>query len=329
MRRFGCALFLLFALASLLPAAPPPSHEWVVLLAEPAVVERFPGRIEQTRAASDSYRQHLRTAQQDVRARIAAMSVTVTGAVQHLLNGVFVNATPEQAAALSSLPGVRAVAPLRRFHRNDQLSLSDVQQAWSSAPIGGAGNAGAGMKIGILDTGIDQTHPSFQDSSLKPPPNFPKCDVPSNCAFTSNKVIVARSYVSTLTAGSNPSDPAADSRPDDLSARDLTGHGTAVSSVVAGVASSYLTTAISGVAPKAFLGNYKIYGSPELGGGASGAGILQALDDAVTDGMDVVNFSSGGPAFGAPADDPLAAAFESAMKNGQVIIVASAGNSGS
>jgi len=314
----------------------------MVLLAEPPVVDRFPGRIEQTRAASESYRQHLRDAQQNVRTQIEAMSVMVTGAVQHLLNGVFVNATPAQAAALGSLPGVQAVVPMRRFHIDDQLSLSDVQQAWSSAPIGGAGNAGAGLKIGIIDTGIDQTHPSFQDSSLTPPAGFPKCGVPSDCAFTNNKVIVARSYVSTLTAGSNASNPAADSRPDDISARDLTGHGTAVSSVAAGVASSYLTTALSGVAPKAFLGNYKIYGSPELGSGASEAGILQALDDAVTDGMDVVNFSSGGPAFEGPTDsgatcglsagqpcDPLAAAFESAMKNGQVIVVAAAGNAGS
>jgi minor extracellular serine protease Vpr len=329
---------IFFALANLLPAAPPPSREWMVLLAEAPVVERFPGRIERTRTASDSYRQHLRGAQQDLRTRMEAMSVAVTGGVQHLLNGVFVNATAAQAAALRNLPGVRAVVPLPRFHLNDQLSLSDVQQAWSSSPIGGAGNAGAGLKIAIIDTGIDQSHPSFQDNSLQPPAGFPKYDVLSNRAFTNNKVIVARSYVSTLTAGSNSSDPAADSRPDDLSARDLTGHGTAVASVAAGVAASYQGNAISGVAPKAFLGNYKIYGSPELGGGASGAGILQALEDAVTDGMDVVNFSSGGPAFGSPTDsgcgnppgpcDPIAAAFENAMTNGGVIVVVAAGNAG-
>jgi uncharacterized protein (TIGR03437 family) len=342
MSRWYCALLLVFAFATQLPAAPPPSHEWMVLLAEPPVVERFPGRIEQTRIASASYRQHLRDAQQDVRAQIAAMSVTVTGAVQHLLNGIFVRATPEQAAALRNLPGVQAVLPLRRYHLMDQLSLSDVQQAWDSVPIGGAGNAGAGLKIAIIDTGIDQTHPSFQDDTLTPPAGFPKCGVPSDCAFTNSKVIVARSYVSTLTAGSSASNPAADSRPDDLSARDLIGHGTAVASVAAGVASSYLTTAISGVAPKAFLGNYKVYGSPEVNFSASEAGIIEALDDAVTDGMDVVNFSSGGSAFESPTDtgaicgnaagqpcDPIAAAFDNAMKDGQVIVVAAAGNDGS
>ncbi|MGD0869223.1 MAG: S8 family serine peptidase [Bryobacteraceae bacterium] len=335
------SISLAFALFSRLSAAPPPTNEWMVLLAEPPVVDRFPGRIEQTRTASEPYRQHLREVQEAIRAQIEAMHVPVTGAVQHLLNGVFVRATPEQAAMLRSLLGVKAVVPLRRYHPNDQLTLSNVQQAWNSSAIGGPGNAGAGLKIAIIDTGIDYTHPSFQDGLLTPPAGFPKCDVPSNCAFTNSKVIVARSYVSTLTAGSTPSNPAADSRPDDLSARDFTGHGTAVASVAAGVGSTVGTTAISGVAPKAFLGNYKIYGSPEVNGGASDAGIIEALDDAVTDGMDVVNLSSGGPAFGGPLDsgpvcglpageacDPAAAAFENAMKNGQVIIVAAAGNAG-
>ena len=344
MRPSGCATLLLLALVNLLPAAAPPGNEWMLLLSDPPVVKQYPGRIEQTRAVSEAYRQHLRDVQTNLRAQIAAQSIVVTGAVQHLLNGIFVIATPAQAAALRNLPGVEGVVPLRRFHLSDQLTLSDVQQAWSSAPIGGASNAGAGIKVGIIDTGIDQTHPSFQDSSLTPPAGFPKCDTytlgtatQSDCAFTTNKVIVARSYVSAITPNASPSD----SRPDDNSARDLIGHGTAVSSVVAGVASSYFTNSLSGVAPKAFLGNYKIYGSPELGGGASESGILQALDDAVTDGMDVVNFSSGAPAFENPTDsgiicgispgqpcDPLAAAFENAMKNGQVIAVVAAGNEG-
>jgi len=314
------------------------------MLSDAPVVQRYPGRIEQTRALSAAYRQHILDMQTNLRAQIAAQGIMVFGAVQHLLNGIFVVATPAQAASLRNLPGVAGVVPMRRFHLADQLTLSDVQQAWNSAPINGAGNAGAGLKIGIIDTGIDQTHPSFQDSSLTPPAGFPKCDTyplgaatQSDCAFTTGKVIVARSYVSTISPGGDPPT----SRPDDNSARDLIGHGTAVASVAAGVASSYFSNSLSGVAPKAFLGNYKIYGSPELGGGASEAGILEAVDDVVMDGMDVVNFSSGAPAFENPTDsgaicgaptgspcDPLAAAFENAMKLGEVIAVVAAGNMG-
>ena len=337
-------ILLLLAAASLLPAAVPPANEWLLLLSDPPVVQRFPGRIERTRTASASYRQHLLDVQSNLRAQVEAQSVKVIGAVQHLTNGIFVRATAAQAAALRNLPEVVGVIPMRRFHLVDQLTLSNVQQAWNSASIGGAGNAGAGLKVAIIDTGIDQTHPSFQDSSLKAPAGFPKYDTyplgattMSDEAFTSNKIIVARSYVSSINAGTTP----ADSRPDDNSARDLIGHGTAVASVVAGVASSYFSSSLSGVAPKAFLGNYKIYGSPELGGGASESGILEALDDAVTDGMDVVNFSSGAPAYesstatgaacGAPTGetcDPLAAAFENAMKLGEIICVVAAGNDG-
>ena len=282
--------FCWLSLAFIASAGGPGTNEWMVLLNERPAVEVFPGRIEQTRAASEPYREHLRQVQQGVRGQIAALQIPVTGAVQHLLNALFVRATPDQVDALRSLPGVSAVVPLRRFHLNDQLSLSAVQQAWSNASIGGQGSAGQGLKIGIIDTGIDQTHPSFQDASVTPPSGFPKCDNTADCAFTNNKVIVARSYVSNMTAGSSATNPAADSRPDDLSARDYIGHGTAVASVAAGVPSSYSGTSFSGVAPKAFLGNYKIYGSPEVNDSASESGIIEALDDAVTDGMDVVNF---------------------------------------
>ena len=73
--------------------------------------------------------------------------------------------------------------------------LVNAQTAWSA--VGGASNAGAGIRIGIIDSGIDQNHPGFQDSSLTPPAGFPKCTDghPEDCAYTNKKVIVARSYV--------------------------------------------------------------------------------------------------------------------------------------
>jgi len=55
---------------------------------------------------------------------------------------------------------------------NAAVSLVNASAAWSA--VGGVGSAGAGMKIGIIDTGIDQTHPGFQDSSLRLPPDFQK-----------------------------------------------------------------------------------------------------------------------------------------------------------
>ncbi len=63
------------------------------------------------------------------------------------------------------------------------------------------------MKIAIIDTGIDQTHPAFQDSSLTMPAGYPMCNVSNCAAYTNNKVIVARSYVQQLAAGSDPNNP--------------------------------------------------------------------------------------------------------------------------
>ena len=126
------------------------------------MVEQYPGRIEKTRAAAAGYRQHLQQAQAALRPQIEGMHARVTGSVQHLLNGILVAATPAQAAALRKLPGVKAVTPLRRYRKLDQLNMSNVSQAWAAAAVGGETNAGAGIKIGIIDSGIDQTHRLFR-----------------------------------------------------------------------------------------------------------------------------------------------------------------------
>ncbi|MFN7998916.1 MAG: S8 family serine peptidase, partial [Bryobacteraceae bacterium] len=228
-------LGLLTLISPLWPLSPG-AAEWIILLDEAPALARFPGRYESTHAVADAYRQHLREVQALVRARIESRNMHVTGALQHVLNAMLVKATLAQAQELRGVPGIKAVLRARPFRTSDQLSLSHVQTAWTYSAIGGQSNAGAGLKIGIIDSGIDQTHPAFQDDSLTIPAGFPKCNAQSDCdQFTNKKVIVARSYVSMSAAGSNPSDPAADSRPDDYSARDLGGHGTAVASVAAGV----------------------------------------------------------------------------------------------
>ena len=135
---------------------------------------------------------------------------------------------------------------------NAALNLVGVPAAWSA--IGGSANAGAGVKIGIIDTGIDQNHPGFKDTGFTAPSGFPTGDT----AYTNNKVIVARSYVSMLVTADDPNF----STPDDLSPRDRQGHGTAIAMIAAGVQNAGPLGTITGVAPKAFLGNYKVFGSP-------------------------------------------------------------------
>lgn len=284
----------------------------------------------------EAKRATIEAAQRTLRTELARRQIQVTGSAQSLLNAVFVLATPDQEATLASLPGVKAVVKLRMAHPNLNRAapLVNAPAAWNA--LGGAANAGLGVKIGIIDTGIDQTHPAFGDTSL--PSVTPICNG-DDCSFTNAKVIVARSYVKQLAAGTPPN-PAADSRPDDYSPRDHVGHGTAVAMVAAGMTNTGPAATITGIAPKAYLGNYKVYGSPGVNDGASEDVLIQAVEDAFNDGMDIVNVSSGlaplsgpldtGPACGMSAGvncDLVAVTYENAAKNGMVV-VAAAGNDG-
>ncbi len=158
-----------------------------------------------------------------------------------------------------------------------------------------------GIKIAILDSGIDQNHPSLQYNTLTVPAGFPKCGTQRDCAnFTNSKVIVARSYVRQLAIGTGTIDPTT-SRPDDYSARDHSGHGTAVATCAAGNTSTGTVT-INGMAPKAYVGSYKIFGSPQINDSTTDDVIVSALEDAINDGMDLVSISVGGPAVTGPLD---------------------------
>lgn len=339
LKRYFGVLLLSVVAGSALVAAGLDTGRYAVILTDSSVAQHFASLKGARGAAMAVYRQQVVAKQAALRQEIEKRKLRVTGAVQTLLNAVFVAASRDQAAQLRALPGVQAVVPLHRYRlRLDRaVQLTNVPAAWSQ--LGGATNAGAGIKIAILDTGIDQTHPGFQDPSLQAPPGFPICDVPANCAFTNNKVIVARSYVPMLAAGSPPN-PAVDSRPDDVSARDHIGHGTALGMIAAGVTNSGPGDTITGVAPKAFLGSYKVFGSPGVNDFTFGDVIIQALEDALNDGMDIAELSLGSPAFSGPLDvgaicgetgsnpcDPEAMAVETAIQNGMMVVVA-AGNDG-
>ena len=292
-------------------------------------------------------RQQISRAQLSVKAELRARQIEVSGETHTLLNALFVVADTAQLPQLRAIPGVQYVVREPRFHMNlDRAEqLINVPAAWNLIG-GGMTNAGAGIKIGVIDTGIQSTHPAFQDATLTAPPNYPVCSVfqmpllPLDCTqFTNNKVIVARSYVSTIAAGSG-ANPAANSRPDDLSPRDRIGHGTAVAMAAAGSTNGGLEDTITGVAPKAFLGSYKVFGSPGLNNFTFGQTVIDALQDAYSDGMDIAVLSLGSVAFSGPDDagavcgltnnaacDPWAAAVKNAVNAGMLVVVA-AGNEG-
>jgi subtilisin family serine protease len=279
-------------------------------------------------------RSRIAAVQQQVRKELAARKITVTGSVNTTLNALFVTAPESRVNEMKSIPGVLAVQPQRtyRLHLNEATQLMNAPAAWSL--VGGMGNARKGIKIGIIDTGVEASHPAFQDPSQPMPPGYPFC-ASSDCQFTNNKIIVARSYVRLLTAEDSSS-----STPDDYSARDRVGHGTASASCTAANVTTSGSITFSGMAPKAYIGSYKVFGSPGVNEGASDEAIMSALEDALYDGMDIVNLSLGSTAITGPLDtgaacgnpdgvpcDANVAAVENATKLG-MIVVASAGNEG-
>ena len=148
----------------------------------------------------------------------------VVGSVSTLANAVFVVSNSSRMAEMRGIAGVADVIPMRKLHPtiNKATQLMNAPAAWTT--LGGVSNAGKGIKIGIIDSGIDQNHPAFKDSTLTAPAGFPKCTTghPEDCNYTNSKVIVARSYIRQQSAPSDPSNPAADSVPDDYSPRDRT-----------------------------------------------------------------------------------------------------------
>lgn len=340
---------LLCSAFTLIAGASEPLGRYAVILNDPAAAERISSLKSVQSAAAASYRDRILAAQRSLRSELAGRNFRVTGAAQSVLNAVFVQAPASRVAELRALPGVKAVAPLHRFrlHLNKAVELENVPAAWNA--LGGTSNAGAGVRIAIIDTGIDQRHPAFQGSS--PPAGFtPVCTEQAqtgqsfgwkNCTgtFTNGKVIVARSYVAELASGALNFDGVA--RPDDVSPRDHIGHGTALGMITAGATNTGPTgITITGLAPKAWLGSYKVFGSPGLNDFTGGDVLISAVEDALNDGMNIAVLSLGSPAFTGPLDtgavcgqpagtpcDPEALAVENAVRAG-MLVVASAGNSG-
>jgi subtilisin family serine protease len=312
--------FLLFA--PLVAGGVVPGRYIVELSTEPLAdhVVRLHGRGESARLAlrgaeAQTHRGRLRAEQREASARIVQEEGRILGQVETVKNAVLVEIDDARAARLATLPGVRKVYPVRelRMLMDRATVLHHAPEAWSRV---GLENAGAGVKIAIIDSGMDIDHPALQDLSLKPPAGFPKSSYDSDLAYTNSKVIVARSYTNYL----QRTDP-------DRTPRDHVGHGTALGLCSAGVSNTAPLATLIGMAPKAWLGNYKVFGTPGVNDNTNDAAVLKAIDDAVADGMDVINLSLGSTIAPYFEDDPEIEAVERAATLG-VLVIVSAGNSG-
>jgi subtilisin family serine protease len=304
--------------------------EVVVTLPPPplALVRRGPLDLRSRR--SSSYLHSLAATQQEFAAKLATAvpDAHVNWHYAVALDGVSVVVPASELPRLSAMPGA-TVWPTVTYHSLGASSLLTTQTGPDNRPPkligattmwnqgGPLANAGQGLKIGILDDGVDEAHPYFASTGFSYPAGFPM----GQTAYTTPKVIVARAFPSPSSTWKNqdkPFDPV------------YSDHGTHVAGIAAG---DYDTptdgytgeSQISGIAPKAYIGNYKIYTVPsDVGLDGNSPEVAKGIDQAVADGMNVINLSIGEPEV-APQRDIVVTALDNAAAAGVVPVVA-AGN---
>ena len=297
------------------------------------------GKIDTRSWNYTAYRKYLQSRRTDV-LRKAKIGGKVTAEYDNAFNGVAVRLTPTEVVKLRATAGVRNVwkNTIRKVQTADTpkfLGLDGPGGVWQKQ-FGGVDNAGEGVIVGVLDTGITPESGSFA-ALPEPRPDadviagkwLGRCDTSGeNPVECNNKLIGARYY--------NTDEDIVIADRDFLSARDYNGHGTHTSSTAAGnngvpaTVNGESVGKISGMAPAARVAMYKVcweFENPDdpTDGGCPTSDSLAAIDDAVAEGVDVINYSIGGDP-GAIVD-PIEIAFLNAAAAG-VFVAASAGNSG-
>ena len=328
-----CLLTLASAGGAATAPGPSPITEVVVTLSSPSLTNAYRRqplsygaasrgeRLDLRSLASRRYLDHLASRQATLSRRIEASfpGANVRWHYRIVANGLAVSLSSDEASLLRELPGVAHVYPSYSYRALETVVPSNVSaigasDLWKSD----LSNAGQGIKIGIIDDGIDQTHPYFDPTGFTYPAGYPK----GNTSYTTAKVIVARAFAPSGLEYANaslPFDPK------------FSSHGTHVAGIAAGNAGTTATfnekaRTLSGVAPRAYLGNYKALTIPteQFGLNGNSPEITAAIEAAVSDGMNVINLSLGEPEID-PRNDIVAKAVNAASAAGVVVVVA-AGN---
>lgn len=318
------------------PAAEPETGLWLVQLPEPSlaaaaagdtVAGRAPaGTLDVAAPGSVSYLDHLARAQGELLAEIEDVlgrPVAVAHTYRNVLNAVAVAIDAAEAAEVAALPGVVSVGPDETLTLDTDVSheLIRSQAVWEGATGGGAGTQGEGVIVGMLDTGVNPHHPSFaavDGDGYQHTNPFGEgsyvgvCDPghPQHDDICNNKLIGAWAMIGD-------------------SAQDDNGHGSHVGGTIAGnrheasvtVGDDTHTLDLAGVAPRANVISYKVC----VGTSCFASASVAAVDQAIADGVDVLNYSISGP--DNPWGNAVDQAFLEAFGAG-IFVAASAGNDG-
>ena len=176
--------------------------QWALILAPSHVPAK---KINFNSTAVQSYRAQLAVERNDFRnwLRVNAPNVVITSVYDISLNAVAVRLNGTSLETIAAAPMVQQVQYNLLYHPDLSQSYKVINAtgAWAVA-TGGRASAGKGVKIGDIDTGIDQNHPFFDPSGFSYPDGFPRCDAADstthtpdhNCKYVSPKVIVAKVF---------------------------------------------------------------------------------------------------------------------------------------
>ena len=283
----------------------------------------------------EAYRKHLQTERSDALRRAGVDESKKVVDYGITFNGFSATLTPDEVSKLSGTAGVVRIFKNRIVTGQTNntprfLGLSGANGVWNTQ-AGGREHAGEGIVVGVIDSGFWPENPSFGALS-EPRPDADvigakfagKC-VPgdSDPVTCNNKVIGAQWYDQSGAGRARAGEFA--------SPRDRNGHGSHTASTAAGIPTDATVAGsplgqVSGMAPAARLSIYKVLWHVAATGSASGssADIVKAIDDAVSDGVDVINYSIGDDVDVVSSVD---VAFLNAAAAG-VFVAAAAGNAG-
>jgi hypothetical protein len=327
-----------------------------------AATKPEPGKkLDTKRAEVKQYEAHLEKKQAEVAAR---QNVQIKRQFTAAVNGFSATLTTDQAVKLAKDPGVLVVAPDTEnapdYSSTDFLKLSGATGTWNTK-FGGQDGAGKGVVVGVIDTGYTPDSAFFAGQEVKPLVGEPVVGVPYRTAdgkismlksdgeiFTGecqkgtgtgagfdgsacNSKVLSAHYFADDFLSYVPEDQR--SPLEEISPVDVDSHGTHTGSTAVGNANVEASVdgrsfgLTSGVAPAAKLSVYKVCWEdtdPNTGGCYSSSSVA-AVEQAMDDGVDVLNYSISGST--TSVIDPVSVAFLNAAATG-IFVAASAGNSG-
>ncbi|MBN2326752.1 MAG: S8 family serine peptidase [Candidatus Omnitrophica bacterium] len=293
----------------------PSQRVFIVLDQTPALVHQWNSRLQSSskqlmRIGSDvesdeirSHRMQMRRISDRIAARCSQKDPLfhIHRTYDLLVSALYCDLDADQRQEIESLPEVLAITPERIFEPclNKALPLHHAPEAWKI--LNEDTHAGRGVKIGVLDTGIDITHPMFSGKDFQYPPGFPK----GQTGATNGKIIAARHFFN------GP-------QPLPYPVTDISGHGTPVAACAAGnwIPDSPIGP-LSGVAPGAWLGNYAV--------SFLESDVILAMEAAAEDGMDILNCSFKLAAIETPNFSPIQAVLRNLNLLG-IVVVGAMGN---